>query len=134
MFGFMQRLRTSGLPAILLTLVMGFGVVLPETGHSLAHRRGGVHESHDVVGHSHAHHAPGVEVSTGHADDHPHPDRLATLTGKPLLAYAVATRTIAWLLSELDNGGGIAPAVARTLAPIQNGHGPPPPTRAPPTN
>lgn len=129
----MRPLRMSGLPAILLTLVMGFGILLPEAGHSLAHRQGGVHGSQETVDHIEADHAVRAVVSAGHAaDSHPHPDLVATLPGRPLLAYALAAQTIRWLLGDPAPARRVAPAIVRALAPIQSGHGPPPPTRAPP--
>ncbi len=129
----MRCLRTSGLPALILALVMGFGVFLPEAGHSLAHRQGGLHGSHHIAGHIEADHGIGAVVSSNHvADDHPHLDLLAAPPGKPLFAYAIAAQAILWLLSDFDEGRRLTPAVARALTPIQNGHGPPPPTRAPP--
>lgn len=132
MLGFMPRMRISGAPAILLTLVMGFGVVLQEAGHSHAHRQGG-HAPHNVTSHSEVGHGLGSEVATGDAAHHSHPDLLTTLTNRPPLAYAAVAQTIVWLLSDLDNDGGLGSGVALSLGPIQNGHGPPPPTRAPPT-
>jgi hypothetical protein len=115
-------------------IVMGFGILLREAGHSLDHRQGGVHRSHDVVGDVEVDQGMEAVVSGGPAaDDHPHPDLLVTLPGRPLLAHGVAARTMLCLAGDLASGRRVAPARAPALAPIQNGHGPPPPTRAPPT-
>jgi hypothetical protein len=129
----MRHLRTSGLPAILLTLLMAFGVLLPEAGHSFAHRQGGGHAEHDRVSQAQADPGVAAVVSSGHAaGDHPHLELAARLPGKPLLAYAVAARAVLRLLIDSDTGLRVAAATTRTLAPHQSNHGPPPPTRAPP--
>ena len=133
MFRLMQRLRISGLPAILLTLLMAFGVLLPEADHSFAHRQSGVHPEHDLVSPARADPGAGVAVSSGHAaDEHPHFELAATLPGKPLLAYAVAAQIVLRLLLDPDTGLRVPAGTAYTLAPLQSNHGPPPPTRAPP--
>lgn len=132
-FSLMRHLRMSGLPAILLSLLTGFAFFLPEVGHSLAHRRSGLHASHEAVGHVEGHQLEGAAVSGSEAEDtHPHFDLVASPPGRPLLAFAIAAPTILWSFPEPYGGIRVASLVARTLAPVQNYHGPPPATRAPP--
>jgi hypothetical protein len=132
-FGLMRHLRTSGLPAILLALLMAVGVLLPEVSHSFAHGQGGGHAEHELLSQVQAGSGVAATVSRGHAaDDHPHFELAATLPGKPLLAYAVAAQTVFRLVLDGNAGLQVPAATARTLAPPQSNHGPPPPTRAPP--
>lgn len=129
----MRRLRFQRTPAFLLTLMMALAVLLPEASHSLAHRDGAGHSSHHHEHHAGGHTA-GPALSTSEADgNHHHADFRATLPSKSLLNRAVAAQVLIRLDSDLADTRRLPASPLANIAPLPSHHGPPPPTRAPPT-
>lgn len=121
------------IPALLLTLLMTFGALGPEAGHSLAHRQAGGHPDHDLAGHADLDPTTGVGLTDGHsADDHPHFELAARLPGKSTLAFAVVVQPVSRPLPIADGGLRVPTAIDQSPPPRDHRHGPPPPTRAPP--
>lgn len=129
----MRRLRRSGLPSLLLILVMGLAVLFLEAGHSLAHRHALNADLHHAVEHAVPHAHGEMAVDDGHVGgDHPHVELLGTPGAKPLLAHAVATQTVIRLADDLGTERQVRLVVLDDLTPGCREHGPPPPSRAPP--
>jgi hypothetical protein len=127
----MRRLRTSGTATLLLVALMGLAVLLPEFGHSIAHRQAAdalrsstLIRTDQGVGHS----VSGTHV----AGDHLHPDLRARVPGKPLLKHMVAAPPLIHLCSDLGDDPQLPPAIAGSITPPRCEHGPPPPSRSPP--
>jgi ABC-type Zn2+ transport system substrate-binding protein/surface adhesin len=139
----MRRLRTSGMPAVLLALILGVAPLLFGVGHSHAHRQS-PHVSHSSADHHDAadhhgsvdHHEIAntavIAFEDGHAsNDHPHLDLTATPPAKTILqALVVRAVTDLWDLIDDEVRVPLIASAAHTLRGRE--HGPPPPARAPP--
>lgn len=139
----MHHLRRSRLPALILGLVLGFAVLLPEIGHSMAHRTAALHvaphATHDVNDH---HHGAAADAAHGHRDTmaagphtarvHPHFDLRPAAPGKASPSLLLAAHTVVELI--LDSADPRSPIPVPPDRPVLSGrnHGPPPPSRAPP--
>lgn len=132
----MRRLRSPGIARLVIALITGLALLLPEVSHSLAHHHAAEHRSmHSGVGHYGEAGADAGDFAAtskqGHAE-HPHFDVVATQPTKPLLAQAVVVRVAALLLNDLREERPLPPVRANDLLPGEYTHGPPPPSRAPP--
>jgi hypothetical protein len=132
----MRLLRQSRLPAPILGLLFGFALLVPELGHTLAHRAHApqataypLHE-HAGAGSEHAH--ADVEVGDPHAlDAHQHFDLRSSPSSKPSLTFVAAVWTV--IQFQLDRSDPPSfPATSNVPALWDRYHGPPPPSRAPP--
>ncbi len=141
----MHCLRRSRLPGAILLLVLGFGVLLPEIGHSVAHRHSAAHPQ-DPRGddHGHGHHHDGPEADEVHGQPdmlavgtqtvavHPHFELHPISPTKPSLLLALAAGTVAeFILDATEPASPVAPSRSRPVL-ILRSHGPPLPSRAPP--
>ncbi len=138
----MHHLRRSRFPGLLLGLVLGFALLLPEIGHSLAHRHDAAHAApHAMATTDHDHgesataaHAP---IIAGWADSHsagghPHFDLRPTPPPKVPSGVLLAVRIVVEL--QLDIAAPPPPSLPVHDQVVLAGryHGPPPPSRAPP--
>jgi hypothetical protein len=141
----MHHLRRSRLPALFAGLVLGFAVLLPEIGHSLAHREDALHAAPhaalDVDDHHHgeaavAAHGHGAMVATGtHAAGvHPHFDLRPTPPTKTSLALLLAAQTVVEFILDVAEPRPPIPFGQDHLLLAGRNHGPPPPSRAPPVS
>ena len=138
----MHHLRRSRLPALILGLVLGVAVLLPEIGHSLAHRDAALHTAPDAVlaGDDHHHGAEVVAgpgegmVSAGrHAVEvHPHFDLRQTAPSKTSLSLFLAVQYVVDLILDPVDHQPAIPFRQGHFAMAWRNHGPPPPSRAPP--
>ena len=133
----MQFLRTPGLPRLIVTLVAAFALLFPELGHSLAHRHATEHEAD--AGHYGRVAIQLPIVNSLAAGDHehgvhPHLDTLAPPTTKQLLTgkavIAAIVPPLPWDVIEARLASDVMPG---GRPPGSWAHGPPPPSRAPPT-
>src|SRR5215217_4872836 len=123
------RVRWSGL---LLSTFFAFSVLLPELGHSLAHRHLGGHE--EMHGHEHARDlqpqaAAELEEPQG-GGAHPHHDIRTIPSGKRVLELWSAPI----VYFRLDEPVTTLPGktAASSIVRADSWHGLPPPSRAPP--
>ncbi|MBA3258973.1 MAG: hypothetical protein H0T68_05850 [Gemmatimonadales bacterium] len=134
----MHRLRRSRYPARLVGLVLGLALLLPEIGHSLAHRHAA---SHAIVVADH-HHGEAAAAPHGHgsvfwaeshsAGAHPHLDQRPAPPSKVSLDLLLAARTVVEFWFDMTEPAQPSlPAHARLVFDGRY-HGPPPPSRAPP--
>ncbi len=139
----MHSLRRSRLPGLTLLLVLGFGILPPEIGHSAAHRDAARHAGLEADDHGHGHHHDGPEANEVHGRPdmtavgvqtvvlHPHFE-LHPIAAKTSLFLALADRTVvAFILDATEHTSPIVFPRDRLVLTLRN-HGPPPPSRAPP--
>jgi hypothetical protein len=128
----MHRDRTSRITALWLSGIMGLAVLVPEAGHSHAHRQEVARTWYQVRDHGAAQQVLGSVLSrTQVGEDHPHADLRARLPGKSLLQHAAAAQ-VTRLFSDLADSLRCTPAFPAGIALVLSEHGPPPPARAPP--
>lgn len=118
------------LPPVLLALVCGVAVVLPEAGHSHAHRDGAIH---GLPPHARPDGGPATGVvEHGHAAAvHSHLDLAATAPVRLQVPETDVTR-VAALPGLLGPERHSPSTVAHGLAPPARSQHPPLPSRAPP--
>jgi hypothetical protein len=129
----MRRLRASVVPAVLLALVGGMAALVPEAGHTRAHREGHVPAVRGHEEHTDDHANPSATIGHGHASaDHAHLDQLAATPGKPVLFHAAVARVDMELGDSTGRVLRASLVLAHGLAPPEQAQAPPPATRAPP--
>ncbi len=139
----MLRLRRSRLPALILGLILGVAVLLPEIGHSLAHRVAAAHAAPDAAldGDHHDHRAAAAAphrhrdtVAAGQhaAAVHPHFDLRPTPPIKTSLALLMAAQTVVEFILDAAEPRPPTPFGQDHLILAGRNHGPPPPSRSPP--
>jgi hypothetical protein len=129
----MRFLRSSGFPALFFAVLTAAAALLPEAGHSLAHRDHEDPTTHDHDHHSHQPEMPSAAIGGGReSGDHAHADLLATTPGKPLLLHAAVARVDVEIADAIGRMIRVSRALAHGLAPPEQAQAPPPPTRAPP--
>ncbi len=138
----MHHLRRSRLPGLLLGLVLGFALLLPEIGHSLVHRHAAAHAAPHVMvaadhGHGESATVAHAQVNAGWADSHSagghhHFDLRPTPPPKVSSGLLLAARIVVEL--QLDIAAPLPPRIPVHAQVVLAGryHGPPPPSRAPP--
>ena len=128
----MRYLRGPTVPAVLLAFLTGVGLLLPEVGHSLAHYHAADHHSGP---HSAPHHHDSTSlelIGEHHGGDHPHLDLLATPSAKTSLVHTAIVQVCVLALDAADQESALPPPTAVAPPLAGRGHGPPPPSRAPP--
>jgi hypothetical protein len=138
----MRHLRRSRLPALILGLVLGFAVLLPEIGHSLAHRHAAAHDAGHTTLAVDDHHDDAAAVAHAHGDVtsadthaagvHSHFDLRATPPTKASIAFALAAQTVVELAFDVAEPQRPSLIAQEHLVLAGRCHGPPPPSRAPP--
>lgn len=138
----MHRLRRSRCPARLLGLVLGLALLLPEIGHSLAHRFAASHAELNAILAADHHNSETAAAPQGHgsvfwaeshsAGAHPHFDQRPAPPAKVSFDLLLAARTVVELWFEVAEPACPSPLAHAQLVFDGRYHGPPPPTRAPP--
>jgi len=138
----MQRFRRSRFPALVLGLAFGFGILLPEIGHSVAHRTAAghtaSHETHDAADHPHDHtvrEAPDHQIVmafSAAAESHSHFDLRPTAPGKSSLSLLPAGVVATDLTLHAPERRSPIPVHPDAVPLGDRRHAPPPPSRAPP--
>jgi hypothetical protein len=131
---FMLPLRRPDLPGLCLALMLAVAFVLPEVGHTHAHRHLAEHES-EAAHHEAPTATPGSGLALGdHHDDeqHEHLSLVATPTAKALVLGDPTITTLALPHYHFRTARIPALVVTSSLPPGLLEHGPPPPSRAPP--
>lgn len=141
----MHHLRRSRLPALFLGLVLGFAVLLPEIGHSLAHRNAALHAApHAALDVDDHHHGGAALAAPGHGDMvaagthgggvHPHFDLRPTRPTKTSLALLAAQTVVEFILDVAEPRPPSPFGRDHLVVLAVRNHGPPPPSRAPPVS
>lgn len=126
-------------------LALGLAVLLPEIGHSLAHRHAmaDTHAAaqavaaHNAADHDHSETtaaAPDLAVLTGGdlSDEHPHCDQRGPAPGKLSLSSLFAAQVVVDLTLDADAARQVPPPVTWQIGLTGRSHGPPSSSRAPP--
>ncbi|MGH7519529.1 MAG: hypothetical protein ACREOC_19015 [Gemmatimonadales bacterium] len=130
----MRSTRRSDLQGLLISLLLGLSLLVPGAGHAIAHHHAAEHDrSTDLADYGHSGSGSHVVMTGGHSDaDHPHLDLLAVPSAKPLLVHAIVVRAMALVLDDVSVERPLPLGFTTGLSPGARGHGPPPPSRAPP--
>lgn len=128
----MRRLRRSCFPALLLGPVLAFAVLLPEIGHSLAHRDAAFRHHHGAVTRAALPHRDVASEDEHLAGVHPHFDLRPTPPTRSSLALFLAARTVVELIVDVAEPRRARLVPQAHLVLGGRNHGPPPPSRAPP--
>jgi hypothetical protein len=140
-FAPMRWLRRSGSLTPYLAFVLSLAFLLPEIGHSLAHRHAmaDAHATAEPTGADHDHsrapasaHDPAAVTDRDHEDAHPHFDQRGTAPGKLSLTSLFATQVVVDLALDAVAARQVPPPVARQIVLTGRTHGPPSSSRAPP--
>jgi hypothetical protein len=128
----MRNLRGPSLPVILLALVLGIGLLLPEVAHSLAHHDAAYHHGAPHSAPHHDDHASPELAGEHHGGDHLHLELVAVPSGKPSLFHAAILRAVVLSLHVVGEERRVPSPLTGGQPPGRQDHGPPPPSRAPP--
>jgi hypothetical protein len=137
----MRWLRRSGSLTPYLAFVLGLAFLLPEIGHSLAHRHA-MADAHATAEPAAAVHdrfqtpAPAHDLAAisdrDHEDAHPHCDQRGTAPAKLSLTSLFAMQVVIDLGLDAVAARQVLPPVPRRIVLTGRSHGPPSSSRAPP--